>query len=43
MARGFHGTYAKEDIIEDLQQKGFKIINATNIIKKEKKNNDQGE
>lgn len=42
MARGLHATCAKEDIIENLQQKELKILDATNIIKKEKINDEQG-
>lgn len=42
MARGLHPTCDKQDIIEDLQKKGLKIIDAANIIKKERKENDTG-
>ena len=39
MARGLHSSCEKQDIIDDLQQKGLKIIDAVNIIKKEKRDN----
>lgn len=42
IARGLHASCTKEDIVEDLQQKGLKIIDATYIIKKEKLTNSQG-
>lgn len=36
MARGLHPTCEKEDILADLQEKGFKIIDAVNILKKDR-------
>lgn len=35
--RGLHHTCTKEDIIEDLQNKGFNPLDAVNILKKERK------
>lgn len=43
MARGIHASYTKDDIMNDLNKKSYKIINAVNIIKKEKQTNDKGE
>lgn len=43
MVRGLHSTCPKEDVIEDLRFKGFKILDAVNILRKEKKDNGQGE
>lgn len=43
MARGIHPTCSKEEIITDLSEKGFKIVDAINIIKKEKQENAKGE
>lgn len=43
MARGLHATCEKEDILEDLQQKDLKILDAVNIIKKERVRNGQGD
>lgn len=37
MAKGLHPTYMPEEIIKELQGKGLAIIEATNIIKKRKK------
>lgn len=42
MARGLHQSCLKEDIMEELTSEGFKIIDAVNIIKKEKKQNKEG-
>lgn len=36
MARGLHPTCAIDDIISDLKSKGLKVLNAVNIIKKER-------
>lgn len=36
VARGLHPSCTKEEVINDLQAKGFKILDAVNIIKKEK-------
>ena len=43
MARGLHPSCKEEDIIKNLQEKGLKILEATNIIKKEKDENEKGE
>lgn len=43
MVRGLHNSCQKDDIIEDLQKKNLKIIDAVNIIKKEYKKNEKGE
>lgn len=43
VARGLHITCAKEDLIEDPYKEGYKILDATNIIKKEKQENQQRE
>ena len=37
MARGIHHKTEPEEVIDDLKQKGFKIIGVTNILNKEKK------
>ena len=42
MARGLHPTCENQEIKVDLQQRGFKIIDAVNIIKKERKKDEQG-
>lgn len=39
MARGLHPTCPPLMIIDDLTRKGFKVTQATNILKKEKNNN----
>lgn len=36
VARGLHPSCTKEEVMDDLQAKGFKILDAVNIIKKEK-------
>lgn len=36
IARGLHPSCTKEEVMNDLQDKGFKILDAVNIIKKEK-------
>lgn len=43
VARGLHATCVKNDILEELQERGFMILDATNIVKKEKQENNQGE
>lgn len=43
MATGLHAFCSKEDILNDLQQKGLQITKAVNILKKEKIVNDKGE
>lgn len=42
MVRGLHALCAKEDIQEDLQKKGYKILDAVNILKKEKQEDEHG-
>lgn len=42
MVRGLHASCNKVDIQEDLHKRGFKILDAVNILKKEKRENDQG-
>lgn len=42
MARGLHATCTKEKIMKELQQNGLKILDAVNIIKKERKRDEQG-
>lgn len=42
MARGLHPSCSVDDIVDELTHKGFKIINAVNIIKKEKDNSEEG-
>lgn len=37
VARGLHSSCRKDDVVQDLQTKGFKIIDAVNLIKKEKR------
>lgn len=41
VARGLHPSCTKEDVMNDLKEKGFKILDATNIIKKEKRNSQE--
>lgn len=36
VARGLHPSCSKEDILSDLKTKGFKILDATNLLKREK-------
>jgi hypothetical protein len=43
MARGLHHTCPNEEIIEELSQKGFKILNAVNILKRKVTKNANGE
>lgn len=43
IARGLHPPCKAVEIIDDLWSKGYNIIDATNIIKKEKSENEQGE
>lgn len=42
MARGLHHTCSSIEIMEDLQNKGFKILDAVNIVKKERTENQEG-
>ena len=42
MARGLHPTCDRQDILEDLQQRGIKPIDAVNIIKREKDVDNKG-
>ncbi len=42
MARGLHHTCASKDIVEDLENKGLKILDAVNIVKKERTENGEG-
>lgn len=42
MVRGPHHTCRPEDIMEELKQKGFKILSAVNMIKKEIKKDEHG-
>lgn len=42
MARGLHHTCEKQDIIDDLQQKNYKIIDVVNIMKKERIRDEDG-
>ena len=44
MARRFHASCAKENTVEDLYKRSFKILKycAMNIIKKKKQKNNQG-
>jgi len=42
MARGLHPTCDKNDIIQDLESKGFNILDAVNILKKENKRLENG-
>lgn len=42
MARGLHPSCEIDEIIEDLKQQGLSILNAVNIIKKEKKTDSHG-
>lgn len=43
MARGLHPTCEKNEIIDDLKNQGLKILDVTNILKKERKRNERGE
>lgn len=43
MAVGLHLSCDGNDIIEDLKSKGFKVVGAFNILKKEKRNQKNGE
>ena len=42
MARGLHPTCDRQDILEDLRQRGLKPIDAVNIIKREKDVDNKG-
>lgn len=42
MARGLHSSCSVNDIVDELTDKGFKIIDAVNIIKKEKVISEEG-
>lgn len=42
MARGLHPSCKTEEIVNDLKENGFKIIDCTNILKKEIARNDEG-
>lgn len=43
MAKGLHSSCDEKKIIQDLKAKGLKILEAKNIIKKEKTENSRGE
>ena len=43
MVRGLHASCSNEDIQENLKQRGYKILDAVNFIKKEKKEDVNGE
>lgn len=43
MARGLHSSCDRNDIIKDLKSKGFNVLDAINILKKEKRNQQNGE
>lgn len=43
MVRGLHPSCDEKEIVEYLAEKGFKITDAKNILKKESETNDQGE
>jgi hypothetical protein len=42
MARGLHPTCVCKDILEGLKNKGFKILDAVNVIKKDKTTGQDG-
>lgn len=42
MARGLHHTCSSKEIMEDLQNKGLKILDAVNMVKKERTENQEG-
>lgn len=42
VARGLHHSCPHEDITEDLRSKGFKILEAVNLLKREKQLNEEG-
>lgn len=41
MARGLHSTCSKVEILEDLKSRGLQAIDANNIMKKERQENDK--
>lgn len=43
VARGLHPSCAKEDVIGDLRDRGYNILDAVNLLKKERKRPDRGE
>lgn len=43
MARGIHSSVEKSEIIADLKLKGFKVLDAVNILKKDRNINKKGE
>ena len=43
VARGLHASCSSEDIQDNLKKRGFKILDAVNIIRKEREENEKGE
>ena len=43
VATGLHPSCSKEDVIGDLLDRGYKILDAVNLLKKERKRPDRGE